>query len=347
MKRIAITGAAGFLGYHLTKYFHSHGYALSLIDIAPFPEYEYTGNYDKHICDVRDYPALKKSFVGCDFVIHAAAALPLAGSHEICTTNTEGTANVLRAAKESGVTRVVYISSTAVYGVPEKHPIEETDKRHGVGAYGESKIEAEDMCFEAIKSGLPVTIIRPKTFVGTGRLGVFEILFDWIHDGKRIPIIGNGRNRYQLLEVEDLVSAIAKILELDTPNLNDAFNIGAERFATVAEDLTGLFTQVNSRSKILPTPAFAVKTALRIFEILGISPLYQWVHETADRDSFVSVAKLKSAVGWEPKYSNAEALIRAYRWYREHYDEVKSRKSGTTHTVGWKQGILGVIKKFM
>src|SRR5439155_414280 len=91
---------------------------------------------------------------------------------------------VLRAARVAGVERVVYISSTAVYGVPEKHPIEEDDPLIGVGPYGESKIVAERICLETRADGYCVPVLRPKTFVGRGRLGVFQILYDWVHDGK-------------------------------------------------------------------------------------------------------------------------------------------------------------------
>ena len=81
--------------------------------------------------------------------------------------------------------------------------------------------------------------------------------------------------------------------------------------------------------------------------MLHLSPLYQWVYDTADKDSFVSIEKLEQTLNWSPKYSNAEALIKSYEWYQAHYTEVKSRKSGVTHTVGWKQGALGIIKKFL
>jgi len=250
----------------------------------------------------------------------------------------------LELAKKHKIKRVVFISSTAVYGVPKKHPITETDPRVGVGPYGESKILAEDLCFRAIEEGLAVTIIRPKTFVGTGRLGVFEILFDWIHDGKRIPIIGRGNNRYQLLDVDDLVEAIYQFSLKDASAYNGAFNIGAQKFRTVKEDLGELFKFAKSGSAIFPTPAFIVKKALFLFEKIGVSPLYQWVYDTADKDSFVSNEKIKKTLGWTPRYSNAEALIKSYRWYLKNYNEIKSRTSGVTHTVGWKQGILKLFK---
>jgi nucleoside-diphosphate-sugar epimerase len=232
--------------------------------------------------------------------------------------------------------------------VPRKHPVYEYDERVGVGPYGESKIQAEMVCEEYRKKGLIVTIIRPKTFLGTHRLGVFEILFDWIKDNKKIPVIGSGKNRYQLLEVDDLVEAMyLAITHKKKEDINTEFNVGSEIFHTVEEDFITMFKNVGSSSRILPTPALPIKMALALFEKLHLSPLYKWVYATADKDSFVSIEKIMKTVGWKPHHSNTEALVKAYRWYEEHYDEIKSRPAGTTHTVGWKQGILGIFKKFL
>lgn len=344
--KILITGGAGFLGLHLASYFYKKGHKLTLVDIAPFDKREYAKDYILELCDVRDKKKLDALVKGQNVIIHAAAALPLWKKEDIYTTNIEGTRNILELAKKYKIKRVIFISSTAVYGVPKKHPIDEEDPRVGVGPYGESKIRAENLCFQAIKNGLLVTILRPKTFVGTGRLGVFEILFDWIHDGKKIPVIGNGKNRYQLLDVDDLVEAIYLFCLKNKKSYNDAFNIGAEKFDTVAKDLGEIFKFAKSGSTILPTPAFIVKKALWFFEKLGASPLYQWVYDTADKDSFVSIEKIKKTLVWKPRYSNFDALVKAYRWYQKHYKKIKSKTSGVTHTVGWKQGILGVFKRF-
>src|SRR5262249_58218096 len=78
----------------------------------------------------------------------------------------------------------------------------------GVGRYGGSKIGGERVCLSFAQRGLDVAIIRPKTFIGPERLGVFEILFDWVHNGRGIYMLGDGTNRYQLLAVEDLVEAV-------------------------------------------------------------------------------------------------------------------------------------------
>jgi len=345
--KVLITGGAGFLGLHLARRFLKADWQVSLLDIAPFPEEEYKGKYRLIRADIRERKELSAAIKGQDVVVHTAAALPLWSRADIMSTNIGGTRNVLDLSRKLGVKRVIYISSTAVYGVPKKHPIKESDPKAGVGAYGESKIKAEEACFQAINSGLNVTILRPKTFVGTERLGVFEILFDWVYDGKKIPIIGDGRNKYQLFDVEDLSDVIYLCAQSQNKRLNDAFNVASVRFSTVADDLGALFKHAGTGSRLLTTPAKPIKLILQLFEKLGISPLYQWVYDTADKDSYVSIDKLRKTLNWRPKYSGAQALIRSFDWYKDHYQEIKSRKSGVTHTVGWKQGILGVIKKFM
>jgi hypothetical protein len=89
-----------------------------------------------------------------------------------------------------------------------------------------------------------------------------------------------------------------------------------------------------------------VKAALRLFNVLHLSPLYPWVYATADRDSYVSTDKIERALDWRPQYSNAQALIRSYQWYLEHYREIEGA-SGVTHRVAWDQGILRVFRKIL
>src|SRR5262249_58466898 len=106
--------------------------------------------------------------------VHAAAALPIRGSRrEIMSVNVDGTVALLGAAREAGVGRVVYISSTAVYGIPRLHPIPEDAPLVGVGPYGESKIACEEL---VRRSPLASVVIRPKTFLGPERLGGFASL---------------------------------------------------------------------------------------------------------------------------------------------------------------------------
>ena len=343
--KIAITGGAGFLGYHLARGLGDE-HELTLLDIAPFDLAEYPSGVRCEHADVRDEAALNSVLTGQDAVIHGAAALPLWKKRDIRAINVRGTLNVLDAARKNGVERVVYVSSTAVYGVPKKHPLEETDPVHGVGPYGESKIAAEHLCNGARAQGLCVPIIRPKTFIGTGRLGVFQILYDWVQSGKRIPIIGSGYNRYQLLEVDDLVEAIRLAATAPAARANDTFNVAASRYGTVREDVGALCDYAGNGARVMPTPAWLVKPALQLFEALGLSPLYKWVYGTADKDSYASTAKIEAALGWQARYSNAEALIRSYQWYLDHIGEI-AQGTGVTHRIAWDQGILKVFKGWM
>ena len=342
-----ITGGAGFLGIHLIKRLLKQKQQITVLDRHDLPETDILTQIKFIKGNVRDFRTVDQAMSGVDVVIHAAAALPLEDPDTIKSTTIKGTRNVLRSANKHNVKRVIYVSSTAVYGVPEKHPIEETDPLVGVGPYGEAKIEAEKICLRYRKRGMNVPIVRPKTFVGTERLGVFQILFNWVRLGKRIPVIGSGNNRYQLLEVEDLVDAILMLATSPRyKKVNQTFNVGAEQFGTVRQDLQALFDHAGTGSQILPVPSMIVKPTLRLLESLNLSPLYRWVYETADKDSFVSIDKIKQELGWRPRYSNADSLIHAYDWYIQNYQEYE-HQSGTTHRVGWDQKALSIVKRFL
>lgn len=346
--KIIVTGGAGFLGFHIAQKINriSEFKNCVFFDIAPFEKNDYNKDISCIYGDVRDKKQMDEMMNGADVVIHCAAALPLWKKKDIYETNIDGTGNVLESSLKNNVNRVIHISSTAVYGVPDVHPLFETHPRHGVGPYGESKVRAEEICEEYRSKGLPVCILRPKSFIGTARLGVFQILYDWVESGVKIPIIGNGKNRYQLFEVEDLVDAILLASELPLENINDTFNVGAKEFRTVNEDVGAMCVYAGTGARVMSTPSGLVKPLLRFFEILNISPLYKWIYGTADTDSFVSIEKAQNKLGWNPKYSNSDALIRSYQWYLDNKHTIQ-QGTGVTHRIAWKQGILGLFKKFL
>jgi nucleoside-diphosphate-sugar epimerase len=251
---VAISGGAGFLGLHLSRRLIADGHAVRTLDVAPLDDPGLEGRVLEVRGDVRSTVDARRLVAGADVLVHAAAALPIQKSRAaIRSVNVDGAAVTLAAALEAGVGRVVLISSTAVYGVPERHPIDEDDPLVGVGHYGASKIDAERLCDAFARRGLESVIVRPKTFLGPERLGVFEILFDWIREGRRIPILGDGTNRYQLLAVEDLCDAVVRCLDADVAG--QALNVGAARFGTVREDLEALVAHAGSGSRLRPVPA--------------------------------------------------------------------------------------------
>ena len=340
-----ITGGSGFLGINLIRHLYGKGHEIVSLDIADF-DYPDMKNKIRIIKgDIRDKAVVEEANKNIDIVVHTAAALPLYKPEDILSTDIEGTRNLLEAAGRNNVKRFIHISSTAVYGIPDHHPLFEDDKLDGVGPYGKAKIQAEEECLKYRKNGMCVPIIRPKSFVGPERLGVFDLLYDWAKDGHGFPMIGNGKNRYQLLDVEDLCEAIYLCATLDEAKANDTFNIGAKKFTTMREDYQAVLDYSGHGKKVVGLPEMPIIWTLRILEAFKLSPLYKWVYETASKDSFVSIEKAEKVLGFKPQYSNKDALVRNYKWYIEHIDEFKNT-SGISHRVPWKQGILRFAKIF-
>jgi len=338
-----ITGGAGFLGINLVRHLLNEGQRVVSLDIIPFDYEDVKDQVTVITGDIRDEAAVAKAMEGVDIVVHTAAALPLYKPEDIYSTDIEGSRTVFEQALQHQVKRAIHISSTAVYGIPDHHPLLETDQLVGVGPYGEAKVMAEDIAQEYRDKGLCIPILRPKSFIGPERLGVFALFYDWAKDGKNFPVLGNGKNLYQYLDVEDLCEAIWLCATLPCEKTNDTFNIGAKEYGTSGGDFQAVLDYAGFGKRIIPIPEAPAVFTLRILEKLGISPLYKWVYETAGKESFVSIEKAEQILGYAPKYSNKEALIRNYKWYLENLDSFENA-SGVTHRVPWQQGALKFAK---
>jgi nucleoside-diphosphate-sugar epimerase len=340
--RVCVTGGAGFLGINLIRYLLQRGHSAVSLDIAPF-------NYPERAAvttvtgDIRDPVAVRRAVHGCDLVVHGAAALPSYTAADIMSTEVDGTQNVLRAAWEAGIRRVVHISSTAVYGTKASGATEGSEIEV-IGPYAEAKILAERECEPFRDRGMCVPVFRPKTFIGPERLGVWSILYDWAYSGSGFPLIGQGRNKYQLLDVDDLCDAIFVALEADASRVNTVFNVGATNFGTMREDFQAVLDHAGHGAKVRPLPAGPIIAVLKMLESLKLSPVYEWVYETAAVDSYVSVERARQALGFRPRYSNRDALIRNYEWYVAHLSTFREQ-TGISHRAPWKQGLIGLGKK--
>ncbi|MDR3577501.1 MAG: NAD-dependent epimerase/dehydratase family protein [Anaerolineaceae bacterium] len=340
-----VTGGAGFLGINLIRYLLEHGHAVTSLDIAPFNYPEVKERIRIVQGDVRIPADVKRAMQGVSVVVHAAAALPLYSKADIFSTNVDGTRLVLQSALEGGIERVIYISSTSVYGVPDHHPIYETDPVQGVGPYGESKVLAEQVCLEYRANGLCLPVLRPKSFVGPERLGVFALLYEWAKDGKNFPVLGSGGNRYQLLDVADLCQAIYQTAQLSCDQADSTFNVAAKEFSTIRQDYQAVLDAAGQHKRIISIPAGPAILALRILEALHLSPLYAWIYETAGQESFVSIEKAQQILGYQPMYSNEQALLRNFQWYMSHLEQFEGA-AGVTHRVPWREGMLRLVKLF-
>ncbi|MCB0076641.1 MAG: NAD-dependent epimerase/dehydratase family protein [Anaerolineales bacterium] len=341
-QRYLLTGGAGFLGINLARYLLARGHQVVSLDIAPF-DYPERDQVTVITGDIRHRDSVDQAMAGVDGVIHMAAALPRYRVEDIYSTDVDGSRNVLASAHAHGVERFVYISTTAVYGVPKVQGIPEEAPLQGLGDYGIAKVRVEAMCEAARGEGRCISVLRPKSFVGPERLGVFGLLYDWAKDGKNFPVLGSGQNRYQLLDVEDLCRAIYLTLTLPQPRVNDTFNIGAKQFTTLRQDYQAVLDYAGHGGRIVSLPAAPAIWLLRMLDRLQLSPLYPWVYETVTKDSFVSIEKAEACLGFVPHYSNQQALIRNYQWYLDNLHTFDGQ-DGYSHRVPWKQGALSIAK---
>jgi len=341
--RILITGGAGFLGINLVRDLLYRGNCeITSLDIAPF-DYPEKTQINVITGDIRDKILVNKIVSKCDILIHTAAALPLYKRADIFSTDVDGTRNLLEASLSHSVDRFIMISTTAVYGNPD-HAVSEDAKLEGLGPYGEAKLLAEIHCEKYRKKGLCVPVLRPKTFVGPERLGIWSLLYEWARAGRNFPLMGSGKNQYQLLDVADLCNAIYTCMTKDKDLVNDTFNVGAIKFATVREEWQAVLTYAKHGGFLIPFPASPVKIILKTLEMFKLSPVYKWAYETAAKDSIVITRKMEEKLGFKPKYSNTQALIRNYKWYLANYDAIQ-RQTGVSHRTQWNPGILKVVKK--
>lgn len=342
MNKVLITGGAGFLGVHLARQLLKENFKVTLLDIATLDAKDLLGKVEFIKCDVRNTNKIKNIIRGFDYVVHAAAALPILREKKIIyDININGTKNILEASLENKIKRLVFISTTAVYGVPKHLPEAETSPIDPIGFYGESKVAAEKLCLEYFKKGLSINILRPKSFLGPERLGVFELWFEAIYSSKGVFILGNGNNKYQLLAVSDVVNAIIKALKSKVDG--EIFNIGANRFKTWNIDLQSVINHAKSKSKIIKLPTLPSQVLLGILETFNLSPIAAWHYKTMPVDSYISTRKAEKLLKWKPKKSNQELLIESYNWYKKHRNEIIN-KIGITHRVGWNFKLLNIIK---
>ncbi len=342
-KRVLITGGTGFLGVHLARKFVKEEWDVVLLDIAPLDAKDLINKVSVIQGDIRNKKTVTKSLKGITHIVHAAAALPIQRSKKkIFSTNVDGTKNVLNAALEHKIERVVFISTTAVYGVPRHLPETEESSLNPIGYYGESKRKAESLCKEFMEKGLEVNIIRPKTFLGPERLGVFALWFEAIYTGHRVFILGKGRNKYQLLAVSDVVDAIYKALTSTVTN--EIFNIGAKDFQTWRKDLQFIIRSEKSRSKITGLLVLPTQIILKILELSRLSPLAAWHYKTMPVDSYVSTEKAERLLNWRAKKSNKDLLLESYLWYKKNRNKIQTR-TGNTHRVNWNFQLLKLLSK--
>jgi nucleoside-diphosphate-sugar epimerase len=313
MGRVLVTGGTGFLGAHLSATLARAGWDVIAGDVHPPSD---PVQHASLSLDVRDPDAVRRAVEGCDVVVNNAALVPVTRSSldVYRAVNVGGTTNVLAAAKATGA-YVAHISSTSLYGVPKQLPIRPDTPFTPFETYGQSKTEAERVVERERAGGVVVSSLRPRTIVGTGRLGLFDVIFPRVRDGKVVPLFGRGDNLLQLLDADDMCAAVLRAIELRS---NGSYNVGALEYGTVRQDFERLIAHAGSGSRVVGVPVPAIHAVVRPLDMIGRSPFTPWHYMTAHVPFYCDVSTTMEELGWRPQRSNAEMLVNAYDWFVEH-----------------------------
>jgi nucleoside-diphosphate-sugar epimerase len=341
--RTLITGGSGYFGCLLRDRLLARGAQVRIFDRVDVEDRP--AAVELHRGDIRDRDAVAAACRDVDVIYHNVAQVPLAKDRELFwAVNYGGTENLLEAAVAAGVRKIVHTSSSAVFGVPKRNPVDETVEPTPMEAYGKAKLEAEHLVARYVRErGADVTIIRPRTILGHGRLGIFQILFNWVEEGRNIPVLGKGDNLYQFVHADDLADAC--IRAADRPGAA-VYNVGAARFGTMRETLEALCAHAGTGSQVYSLPMGLAVAAMRLTSALGLSPLGPYHSLMYGRSLYFDVTRAKKELGWSSRYSNDDMLCESYDWYVAHKAEIARATDASPHRSAIKQGVLALVRRF-
>jgi nucleoside-diphosphate-sugar epimerase len=340
--RSLVTGGSGYFGSLLVRHLIDAGHHVRVLDLHDADDRP--RGVEMVVGDIRRREVVAEAVDGIDVVFNNVAQVPLAKDRELLrSVNVDGTALLLEAARRAGVGKVVHTSSSAVFGIPAANPVLPTTVPMPVEAYGHAKLAAEWACLDAAAHGLDVSIVRPRTILGHGRLGIFGILFDWIADGADVVVLGDGSNRYQFVHADDLAVACILTAGVEGPMI---INAGTDRFGTMREALESLCAHAGTGAKVRSLPARPASLIMRAAAGLGVAPFapYHWIMYS--KSLWFDIDHARQALGWQPRFSNDEMFAASYDWFtanRKHTDD----PGASHHRTSAKQGGLRLMKAAM
>lgn len=341
--RCLVTGGSGFFGSVLVERLHAEGAAVRNFD--RFPAEDHPQGVDYVQGDIRDAEAVQRACDGSDVIFHAVAQQPLSRDPALMrSVNIDGTANLLAAAKERKVGKTIFLSSTSIFGVPDELPIRRETPPKPCEPYGRSKVMAEEICRNFIAQGLDVTLIRPRTILGHGRLGIFQMLFEWIREGRNVPVLGSGEAKFQFIHANDLAEATLRAAKQKG---SKTYNIGTDRFGSTRAMLETLCRHAGTGAQVKSVPDAPTRVLMAAATNLGLSPLGTYHYLAYGKPSYFDISDAICELGWNPRYGNDEMLIESYDWYLAHRDEVLQSRWASPHKSGVSQGVLKFLIRFL
>ena len=337
-----ITGGSGFLGNLIARRLYARGESVCILDLWADPSCPEGIEFMK--CDIRDVAGVSRAMQGVHVVHHNVALVPLtkAGA-EFWSVNVDGSRIAAKQAAKAGVKTFIHMSSSAIFGAPEKCPVTNDSPFRPAEIYGRAKLAGELAVREICeKAKLPLVVIRPRTILGESRLGIFQILFQWISENRKIYVIGDGHQKFQFVHAHDLMDAY--LLAMDARR-SGVYNVGTDRFGTLREALVHVIAHAHSTSRVASLPAGLTINTLRVLDWLRLSPLAPWHYLTYHKAFHFDVQPLL-ALGWKPRYSNDEMFRESWDWFVQNKDRLAADSDASPHRSIVKQRLLGLLKKF-
>jgi nucleoside-diphosphate-sugar epimerase len=336
-----VTGGSGFLGSLIAQELLARGERVKIVDIWEDPHW--TPDIEFLRCDVRDRNTLREAMRGVDIVHHNAALVPLTKSgRAFWETNVEGSRIAAQEAARAGVGCFIHMSSSAIYGAPKDQPITLTTPARPIEEYGRSKLAGELAVREICdQSRVKLIVIRPRTILGPGRLGIFQILFNWISSGVNVYVIGSGNNLFQFVHARDLMDAyMLAMLQSKT----GIYNVGTDRYGTLRQVLEDLIRHAGSRSQVRSLPKTLTICTLQALDLMRLSPLAPYHYLTYHKPYCFDIRHVLE-LGWTPRYSNDEMFHETYDGFLAGKHDNDSVTALSPHRKKAKESMLWLLRK--
>lgn len=350
MQEVLVTGASGFFGGVLKRRLLAEGFAVTNIDLVRDEDVDAALTSIQG--DIRDAELLQRTFAEHDFeaVFHCAAMLAhdVKDKELLWTSNVDGTRMVAEAALAAGVMKFVNISTNCLWAEGFGRPVTESDVPAPVELYGRSKLQAEKE-LEALGEArrlpngekLQVVTLRCPTIIDGGRLGLLAILFEFIEDGKKVWVVGDGSNRYQFIYAQDLATACLQMLAYEKSNL---FHIGSDDVPTMRGMYEAVIAEAGTKARVASLPKAPTLAAMRLAHVLKISPLGPY-HYKMIAESFVfDTQRIRAELGWTPTLTNTEMMVRAFDYYHENKRAIHERTDVSAHSKAAPMGVIRLLK---
>jgi nucleoside-diphosphate-sugar epimerase len=334
--RVLVAGGAGFLGSVICESLADKGFEVYSFD--KFPSQEPSEGVHELLGDLTrrsDFDRLPGEF---DVVINAAAALPLkrdAAAHK--STNVDGNRILMEWAQNVHVRQYIYVSSSAVYGVPSVPSVSTSTPLKPFESYGKSKMEAEadGERFWADRPTVTYAIIRPRTIVGPGRGGIFASLFRWGQLGLPIPVISAGSNVYQFVHPYDVAELVCRVAK---NNESGIFNLGGHGASSMKESLHYALTAAGLSPKFLRINRTVFSLTANFLRLSGLGPFAPYQIRMYGESLYFDDSQPTSR-------SSSEALAETFRHLAKKSNST-TQSGSSPHQTEPKFALLGLLAFF-